>query len=161
VPRSVRHLGSDERGFSLVELSVVLIIITILVGVSIPLLTGSPERGRDKRAQSDLRNSLVAAQTIASDHDGLFVTDDDVEITAADLDRENANIEYTATLSTTPGPVYVNAQDDGERVTLVRLSDSGTWFCISSTRQGRVRFDTHPDDGAAIDTAVDCDGEEW
>jgi len=157
VQRDVR----DERGVSLVELSVVLLIIAILVGVAIPLLSGGPERGNDKRAQSDLRNTLVAAQTIASDHDGLFVTAEDVELTPADLDAEDANIAHTAALPSTAGPVYVNVQGNGDRLTLVRQSDSGGFLCISSTRSGRVSFDRHPDDGSAINTDAECDGDEW
>ena len=152
---------SDERGVSLIELSVVLLIIAILVGVAIPLLSGSPERGNDRRAQSDLRNTLATAQTIATDSDGLFITTDDTELTAADLDDEDGSIEHVGTMPSTAGPVYVNVQGDGDRITLVRQSDSGTWFCISSTRSGQVSFDRHPDDGAAIDTNADCDGDGW
>jgi prepilin-type N-terminal cleavage/methylation domain-containing protein len=157
VPRNVRN----ERGVSLIELAVVLLIIAILVGAAIPLLSGGPERGNERRAQSDLRNSLVAAQTIAGDHDGLFVTDEDTEITPADLDAEDASIEHVATMPSTAGPVYVNVQGGGDRITLVRLSGSGGFLCISATRAGQVRFDSHPDDGTAIDTHADCDGEEW
>jgi prepilin-type N-terminal cleavage/methylation domain-containing protein len=165
VLRRERLRPADERGVSLVELAVVILIIAVLLGVAVPLLTGSPERGKNRRAQAELRDTMTAAQTIAADQDGYFRDKDGDEIDAADLDGEDQGVAHTDALPTDPGPIYVNVEDDEASLTLVRLSDSGRWFCISASRDGDTRYDSDPDDGAAIDSRNQCDattdGTEW
>ena len=57
----------DERGFTLIELMVVVLIIAILIAIAIPTFLGARQRAQDKAAQSSLRNALTAAKTIYTD----------------------------------------------------------------------------------------------
>ena len=57
----------DERGFTLIELMVVVLIIAILIAIAIPTFLGARQRAQDKAAQSSLRNGLTAAKTIYTD----------------------------------------------------------------------------------------------
>ena len=59
----------DERGFTLIELMVVVLIIAILIAIAIPTFLGAKSRAQDKAAQSSLRNALTNAKGIYTDQD--------------------------------------------------------------------------------------------
>src|SRR5436853_5580511 len=74
----------DEQGFTLIELMVVVLIIAILIAIAIPTFLGAQNRARDRGAQSNLRNALTAAKTVATDNSGQFDQVDVAALTAAE-----------------------------------------------------------------------------
>jgi type IV pilus assembly protein PilA len=71
--RLLRRAGDDEttedagpmheRGFTLIELMVVVLIIAILLAIAIPTFLGSRNTANARSMQSNLRNALTAEQT--------------------------------------------------------------------------------------------------
>lgn len=131
------RLQKDEDGFTLIELMVVVLIIAILIAIAIPTFLGAQDRARDRGAQSDLRNALTAAKTLATDSAGMFQLDG-ADLTAADMETAEPSLEYGAAATTTV--IGVNVQAGGGAITLETESESGDVFGISATSDGVVSY---------------------
>jgi len=64
----MRRRQENEKGFTLIELMVVVLIIAILIAIAIPTFLGARQRANNRAAQSSLRNALTAAKTIFTDN---------------------------------------------------------------------------------------------
>lgn len=58
----------DKKGFTLVEVIVVLVILAILAAIVIPSMVGWIDKAKQKSAVVEGRSMLLAAQTIASEN---------------------------------------------------------------------------------------------
>ena len=81
---NLRARREDERGFTLIELMVVVLIIAILIAIAIPTFLGAKSRAQDKAAQSSLRNALTNAKGIYTDTDSYGTSADATALTAAE-----------------------------------------------------------------------------
>ena len=61
------RLFREDKGFTLIELMVVVLIIAILIAIAIPTFLGARKRAQDRAAQSSLRNTVTAAKTLFTD----------------------------------------------------------------------------------------------
>src|SRR5439155_17791059 len=52
----------DDRGFSLIELMVVVLIIAILIAIAIPTFLGARDRANDRATQANVRNAFTATR---------------------------------------------------------------------------------------------------
>lgn len=86
-----RSNQSDEGGFTLIELMVVVLIIAILLAIAIPTFLGAQNRAHDRAAQSNARNAHVVELIVYSDN--LQFTEDVSLLTA-----EDSSIGYTQIL---------------------------------------------------------------
>lgn len=122
-----------KKGFTLVELIVVLVILAILAALLIPALTGYIDKAKEKQIISETRQSVMAAQTMADEEYAKGTSDTDIETklngdangdlkkladvpgTIGDIDVTNGKItklKYTGT--STKSCTYTYTSDKGE-----------------------------------------------
>lgn len=149
-----RGTHNRDGGFTLIELMVVVLIIAILLGIAIPTFLGTRDRARDRATQSDLRNALTAAKTIAADNDGQFSLVD--ATTMADTEG-SLSYEPVGASATGVGRIGLPVRSATELILNVR-SASGEAFCIRALRDGAVTYGKAAKGSAMadVDDAADC-----
>ena len=60
----------NQKGFSLIELLIVVVIIGIIAAIAIPNLLNAVQRGKQKRSMSDMRALATAIEAYAVEEGG-------------------------------------------------------------------------------------------
>lgn len=68
-----------KKGFTLVELIVVLVILAILAALLVPALTGYIDKAKERQIIAETRQAVMAAQTLADEAYAKETTDTDIE----------------------------------------------------------------------------------
>lgn len=77
---------NKKKGFTLVELIVVLAILAILAAMLVPALTGYIDKANEKKILATARQYYVAAQTVVSE-----AYANDIEIECIEIQKNNTN----------------------------------------------------------------------
>lgn len=125
-----KTLYKNNKGFTLVELLIVIVIIAILAAISIVAYSGITNRAHKSAVQNDLRNAGQKLQIYALDNDGYPTSTNqlrEVEITTS---KDSYDVGG-------PGGTYSNfyycASNDGEKYAIgARAKGSGASFVITS-----------------------------
>ena len=129
--KMIRARLEDDRGFTLIELMVVVLIIAILLAIAIPTFLGLRRRAQDRAAQSDLRNGLTAAKAIYTDDESYD------NVTEAEAEATEPSIDFTGGFggggcAAAENEVCVTNQSD-QTIVLTTASESGTNFCLADS----------------------------
>jgi len=93
-----------QKGFTLIELMIVVGLIAIIVAIAIPQFTEYRKRGFRAELNSDLKNAFTASQAYFSDYPGATV--DALAKIAGYGYRNSSNITFSAgTLTVTSGNI--------------------------------------------------------
>jgi type IV pilus assembly protein PilA len=149
---ALRKRMQDDKGFTLIELMVVVLIIAILIAIAIPTFLGLRERAQDRAAQSDLRNAMTAAKA--------FYTDDETytnfNVAAAEATEPSLNWVAGAPAVDTD-QTGIDGDTAGNTARFLRHSASGSFFCLQD-----VNGVTGYGDGATAAAAeTDCAAVAW
>ena len=123
----------EDKGFTLIELMVVVLIIAILLAIAIPTFLGAQNKAKDRSAQSSARNALTNAKVIYADSGVYWHTTD--LTAAAMIDKLNIaepSLKFQAAASTGPKEVSVLTASATAWYGAV-LSDTGTCFYIADS----------------------------
>ena len=135
---------NSSKGFTLVELIVVLVIMAILAAITVPALTGWIDKAKERQASVHARTVYLAAQT---------VTAEDYAV----LDAETFSEEYEGILIVTND----DADEDSPAGKIARLADIKEDYTAEITvENGRVSgLNYTPESGETI-TLGDAQTEE-
>lgn len=115
-----------RKGFTLVEVIIVLVIIAILMAVLIPSLAGYIDKANEKSSMANCRNFVMAAQTIASETYGTGSAN--VEKLAGSTDAT-----YNTTKYLTDSLVLAELINDG-----TALADAPFKMDVTMTKKGKL-----------------------
>lgn len=121
------NLRKNKKGFTLVEVIVVLVILAILAAVLVPSMVGWIEKAEKKTAVVEARTFLLAAQTIVAENYSTYTSSTNTTLS-------DAHVTEAITLS---GIAVAITEDSDVTVTGGRV----TAFSIVSTGGYTVTYD--------------------
>ena len=136
----------SERGFTLIELMVVVLVIAVLIAIAIPTFLGARAKAEDKAIESDLHQGFLTAKTYYTDNETFLSTDLAGTATAYHA-AEPSMIFLAGPATATKETVFVQAATQSS-ILLVGYSAAGKWMCIGETVGAGTQYGTST---AAVD----------
>lgn len=134
---------SQDEGFSLLELMVVVLVIAILLGIGLVTFMGAQRRANDRAVQTEVRNGLTVEQIYLAGEDEYTQTFEELARIDGSLDYKTGAEDPeargdTPIPSVTSGVVYIDVYDDGDDqfVTIAAKSKTGTCYWLRSVKSG-------------------------
>jgi len=151
VTRVQRRLDGEE-GFTLIELTIVLLIFGILLTVALPSYLSLQDRADKTAAKQDIAQALRAVNAYANDNFPGSQGDPDQAISTTDNGYSNISLtalatKYDASISTTPAAPFVldPAGWNGN-------ATSPTDFCLTATVGRWTAVEHGPGSGISVGT---------
>ena len=130
----------EDRGFTLIELMIVVLIVAILIAIAIPTFLGQRKSAEDSAAQSNLKLALTTEKAYAAGGANAF-TDDLAELRAIEPSLFNVTGAVVPTNSFDPVKVTVSGTD--QAVCIVAQTNSGEFLAVWESRDAGTRFGRH------------------
>ena len=136
---------SDKKGFTLVELIVVLVILAILAALLIPALTGYIDKAKEKSVTAECRQVVMAAQTLSDEMYGTMSAGSatitfKADPSAAEKTAGAIDLEEVAKLAevTESNIKAITVDADSHKITKVNYENKGIKVTFNGTAYTKV-----------------------
>lgn len=154
----------DEHGFSLIELTLIVVIIAILIAIAIPLGFGAKDRAEGRVAQANLR-AASAAVFVESTDDGFFPADAaDLAANLADQEMAFSFIEDTPADATDVAvlPLDIDGDTRFEAVIAMSRGDNGRCYAMRIAADDAIGYAAWDDTSCEMaDASAAAYGTTW
>ncbi len=128
-----------ERGFTLVDLMVVTLLIGVLIAIAVPAFLGAKSRAQAKAAQSSLGNAAMSSKAIYTDAASYLTA------TVAALTKAEPGLSFVATGTASTGPRQVSVNPvspaaGGTAIFMTALTKSRVCYVIGTWSTGGTFF---------------------
>jgi len=129
IQRISDRLRKEEKGFTLIELMVVVLIIAILIAIAIPTFLGARKRAQDRAAQSNLRQAVTSGKVIFTDKE------DYTQATTGALAAAEPSITWNTASADSTGPptVSVTSPDNNTFIAAAFSKAGNCWYVRDHT----------------------------
>jgi len=149
----------EERGFTMIELMVVVLIIAILLLLGIPSYLGARERANDRAVQSNVRNAFTATRVFYNE--SLEYTED-----AAKMRAVEPSLDWTTTVLDASSPqaaIFIKTYDQPtgttkQTVVVIGRTNTGRCFYLRDVMGGSIAgtyYDRQGDSSGTCPVPVD------
>lgn len=144
-----RRLASEESGFTLVELTIVLLILGILMTIALPSYLSFKDKANQTAAKSDVATAIRSVVSYGADNYPSGPNDPDASTSTSDSGYDNITLselatKYDASLSTTPGAPFV--------LDPAGFTPSSTDFCLTAAVGRWIAVQHGPGTGVQVGT---------
>jgi type IV pilus assembly protein PilA len=127
-----QKIGEDQRGFSLIEILVVILIIGVLAAIALPAFLGQRSKGQDSSAKSAARNLVSAMESFFATNKTYVGAGSDDDITKSGVFGTGDGEANISTTSAT-GFRVIGRSASGNRFTITKAGSNVTRSCTTTS----------------------------
>ncbi len=150
----MRKRGSEDRGFTMIELLVVVVIIGVLVAIAVPVYLNYRKGAANKSAASDVRGAITAIEQFYTENGNAYPAGaTSTKGTPLTLKAATGSTGTDQTITVSPGNILgFTSTSASYRICAVN-EDGGQVYVYNSTAGGSVQKATQKDVATCLTAA--------